>query len=379
MRLLFVSNGHGEDTIGAVLAQALRPLGYDPVAVPLVGRGEAYEQAGFPVLGPQKEMPSGGFAARNPAHLWADLRAGWLSMSLKHYQAVRQVAKEAVATVVVGDVYALGVGVVFAGEPLFLVQCQSSVRALSGPERPYSVTERLLMRQAVQVYPREAEAADWLWRAGLANVRYLGNPMLDAPAEGPVGVKPPYLLLLPGSRADFYHSLPRMLEAVRRLGESGLTPVVAWAGLPLAPLQVEGWTLEPGQEPPSLRHREGHRVYLVQGAFKTLLQGAKAALSTSGTAAEQAAGYGVPLVGFPTPGPQYTLAFAQKQKRLLGEALRLVAPEPEAIAAALRAVLNEEARQQAQAAGRAAMGEPGAAWRIAQDIHHRLVSLGPSR
>ncbi|MCX7784112.1 MAG: hypothetical protein N2318_10790, partial [Meiothermus sp.] len=45
--------------IGAALAQELRALGYAIQAVPLVGRGQPYEKAGFCVRGPRREMPSG--------------------------------------------------------------------------------------------------------------------------------------------------------------------------------------------------------------------------------------------------------------------------------------------------------------------------------
>ena len=376
MKLLIVSNGHGEDIIGAALAQELAALGYTPQAVPLVGRGGAYEKAGFEVLGPRRELPSGGFTARSLANLWADLRAGWFSMSLKHYQSVRKAATEVSATLVVGDVYALLVASLFGRRPLFLMQCQSSVRALAPAERPYSVSERLLMRRARRVYPREAEAADWLVACGLANVRYLGNPMLDALEGVPLELPPPYLLLLPGSRSDAYESLPRMLEVCRHLRETGLTPVVAWAALPLEPLRVQGWTLEATGPREGLthllHHPDGSVVYLTQKAFKTALGGARVAISTSGTAAEQAAGYGVPVVSFPTGGPQYTRPFAEKQKRLLGDALALVEPDAQAIFRAVQAFLEGDLRERARAAGRAAMGLPGAARRIALDLHQQL-------
>ncbi|GIW25886.1 lipid-A-disaccharide synthase-related protein [Meiothermus sp.] len=388
--IVLISNGHGEDIIGAALAHELRALGYTLQAVPLVGRGQVYEEAGFSVRGPRREMPSGGFALQSPAAIWADLRAGWVSMSLAQYRAVQEVAREAAATLVVGDVYALLVGYFWGRRPLFLMQCRSSLRAWDkqGWSRPYSATERFLMRRAVGVYPREPEGEQWLKAHGVAHARYLGNPMLDALEGVELKLPPPYLLLLPGSRSDAYQSLPQMLEAVRLLGDLGLTPVVAWAGLPLEPLRVPGWRFEATGLAAGVTHRLGHPdgsvVYLTQGAFKTALLGAKIALSTSGTAAEQTAGYGVPLVGFPTAGPQYTPAFAAQQKRLLGEALTLVEPHPEAIAQGVRRLwASPKLLEQAKSAGRAAMGEPGAARRIAQELHGQLQARGleppPSR
>ncbi|GIW33561.1 lipid-A-disaccharide synthase-related protein [Meiothermus sp.] len=376
-KIVVVSNGHGEDIIGAVLAWELQRLGYELQAVPLVGRGQAYEQAGFAVLGPRQEMPSGGFALQSLAAIWADLKAGWVSMSLAHYRAVREATREAVATLVVGDIYALLVGHFMGRPPLFLMQCRSSLRAWQpqGWSRPYSALERFLMRRAVGVYPREPEGEHWLRAHGVPHARYLGNPMLDAPEQGPLDLTPPYLLLLPGSRSDAYESLPKMLEAVRLLNDLGLTPVVAWAGLPME--AVAGWWLESTGKEVGLTHRfqhpDGTGVYLAQKAFKTVLEGAAVGISTSGTAAEQAAGFGVPLVGFPTGGPQYTRIFAAQQKRLLGEALLLVEPHPQAIAQGVRQLLaSPERLKQARADGQAAMGVPGAARRIALEIHGLL-------
>ncbi len=376
-QVVVVSNGHGEDIIGAALAKELGALGYGVQAVPLVGQGQAYRRAGIPTLGPCKELPSGGFALQSAGAVWADIRAGWFSMSRAQYRAVRTAAQRALATLVVGDVYALGVGAVFGGRPLFLMQCRSSLR-VGG--RPYSVTERLLMRRALRVYPREPEGAAWLRARGVPQACYLGNPMLDALDAGPLELPPPYLLLLPGSREDAYQSLPLMLEACRRLRQTALTPVVAWAGLPPERLRLGGFELVATGSGEGVTHRlchpDGTVVYLTQRAFGSALRGSRVALSTSGTAAEQAAGYGVPLVGFPTRGPQYTPLFAEAQKRLLGEALTLTAPNPEALArGVLELLASEERRERARAAGKAAMGEPGAAARIALDIHQHLQAI----
>lgn len=165
-----------------------------------------------------------------------------------------------------------------------------------------------------------------------------------------------------------------MLEAVRELRPLTLTPVVAWSGLDLGGLQAPGWALERliGGEigvTHTLIHLDGTRVFLAQGAFKSALLGSKLAFSTSGSAAEQAAGYGVPLVGFPTPGPQYTASFARAQQQLLGKALTLALPYPREVAQAARALLHHpQAYQAAQEEGKKAMGAPGAARRIAEDI-----------
>ncbi|WP_018466782.1 lipid-A-disaccharide synthase-related protein [Calidithermus timidus] len=384
-RILLISNGHGEDIIAAVIGQKLQALGYGLEALPLVGRGTAYERTGFVVHGPRRQMPSGGFVLDDPTAFLRDLRAGWLAMSLGHWQAARQVAARSEAIVAVGDLYALAVARIFGRKPTFLMQSRVSLRAWGGRDRrvdrAYTGLERLLMRSAVRVYPREPEGARWLRAHGIAQAEYLGNPMLDAVSgEASLEPSPPYLLLLPGSRPDAYYSLPRMLEACRLLRSTGLTPVVAWAGLELSKLQTPGWRKEATAKAEGvvlrLIHPDGTVAHLTTGAFRRALEGARLALSTSGTAAEQAAGFGVPLVGFPTAGPQYTLPFARAQQRMLGRALTLTEPNPEAIAQAARELLSNPTRYAAaQADGKAAMGEAGGAERIARDVDRCLRRL----
>jgi uncharacterized protein (TIGR03492 family) len=383
-RLIIVSNGHGEDAIGATLGRLLEREGIEVEALPLVGRGSAYERAGLPVLGPRQEMPSGGMVYLRPGVFWRDLRAGWWSMSRAQWNALR--ASPAEMTLVVGDLYALAVGLIWGSRPLVQIQPLVSVRYRELPRdwqrlsaQHFTAFERWGMRRALRVYVRDEESARWLRARGVPQAVWVGNPLMDALEEGPdLDLPPPYLLLLPGSRADAYFSLPLMLKALELI-EVPWIPLVAWANLPLEPLATPGWERVPTGAKEGVTHRLIHRdrvVYLAQGAFRSALLGAQLALSTSGSAAEQAAGYGVPLIGFPTPGPQFTPSFARAQAQLLGGALRLVPPRPEAIARALQAFLvDPEALAQAQEAGRAAMGPPGACERIAGELARLLERL----
>lgn len=379
MKVLLISNGHGEDTVGSVLAAELAALGAQIAAVPLVGKGMAYERAGFEVLGPRLELPSGGFV-QQPGALWSDIKAGLLGMTLQQWRAVRRASASASATLVVGDYYAMLVGSLLAKHPVFQMQSLISVRNWEGGAargEPFGILERFLMRRATGVFPRDRESTEWLVNRGV-KATYLGNPMLDAVSgEALVDVPRPYLLLLPGSRTDAYESLPLMLEACRGLPEMGLTPVVAWAGLPLESLKLSQWVLESTGASAGITHRlihpDGTGVWISQRAFKSVLTGAKLAISTAGAASEQAAGYGVPVVGFPTSGPQFTLSFAQNFKRLLREAMVLTKADPHPIAHSVRVLLSDQARyHQAQQAGYTLMGQPGSAQRIASYIWQSL-------
>ncbi|GAB5601736.1 lipid-A-disaccharide synthase-related protein [Thermus sp. FJN-A] len=385
MRLLFVSNGPTEDAIGARIAAS---LGHEARALPLVGRGRAYEGVVREILGPRKEMPSGGFLFGSLRNALLDLKAGFLSMSLAQWQAAFSAQPEAV--VVVGDAYALSVGALAArGRPLYHVNPLVSAHYLEGA-RPlellldwggsdFTPYERFLHRKARAVFVRDEPSLKRLRSLGIAHAYWYGSFALDLlpPPErditrwvGEGGL----LALLPGTRGDEAFSLPLMLEAALHLP---LTPAVAWAkgweALPTLP----GWQ---GQEagPGALRlEKEGKTAWVLRDAFSAILHRSRLALATAGTATEQAAGLGIPVVAFPTPGPQYTRAFAKRQKRLLGEALHLAEPDPKRVAEQALVLLSEEGLyRRASQAGRERIGPPGGILGAARHIQEDLHRLG---
>jgi hypothetical protein len=69
----------------------------------------------------------------HPSLLWADLRAGLLSVTGRQVRALRQGRADAV--LVVGDVYAQGLATLLAGARRFVVQPLVSVRLAEGGGR----------------------------------------------------------------------------------------------------------------------------------------------------------------------------------------------------------------------------------------------------
>ena len=60
-KILFISNGHGEDTDTSYLIRALRIAapGIETSAVPLVGNGNSYRSIDVPIVAPTLVLPSG--------------------------------------------------------------------------------------------------------------------------------------------------------------------------------------------------------------------------------------------------------------------------------------------------------------------------------
>ncbi|HEU4742696.1 MAG TPA: lipid-A-disaccharide synthase-related protein [Meiothermus sp.] len=387
--VLLISGGHAEDLIGATLTRHLEV----PVqALPLVGSGKTYHGAGVEVLGPHLEFPSGGFPFNSLENLVADLRAGLIQKSLGQWMTSYRKGKEVGAVAVVGDAYSLFVGVIAArsgGVPLFHLQPQIShyyVGNRSVWERlrqfnqfgaeDYLAYERWMHRYVRAVYVRDKLSEQRARQLGMHKARFVGSMAMDTlgPPERDLRALldgRAVLVMLPGTRADVRYSLPRMLEAAALLPE--FQGLVAWA-LPFEQASLPpGWRLEPVDELTALACNGEARVWLLRRAFSAILHRGRVAIGTAGTANEQAAGMGIPVVGFPTRGPQYLPANALRQQRLLGAALHLVEARPEAIAALVRRLsVDGPLRQAAQRDGLERNGPPGALPQIAREIRSAL-------
>ena len=81
LRLLCLSNGHGEDIIAVRIVQELQQLcpNLKIAALPIVGEGKAYTQLGIPLIGSVKAMPSGGFVYMDGRQLLGDIQGGLLA------------------------------------------------------------------------------------------------------------------------------------------------------------------------------------------------------------------------------------------------------------------------------------------------------------
>ena len=383
--LLVVSNGHGEDAIGArVAAEVVAQGGAGRVlAMPLVGAGLAYECVAAEVLGPRRRLPSDGLTLHHPLLAWRDLRAGLLRMTMRQVSVLRSCCVDAV--LVVGDVYAQAMAALVRA-PRVVVQPLVSVRlAEAGAtvalhrtfmERIRAPERALMRRGAVRVYTRDDVTAAWLRSHGVAHAVFLGNPMMDGLAGTPLPTVPGarVVALLPGTRGYADASARRMVEAVARIGS--VHALVAWTHEP--PPVMDGWLDAPGEHDGVVAAwtQGGTTVWWVRNRFADVLRSADAVIGTSGTAQEQAAGLGLPVVAFAVP-PSYSEAFLANQARMLGEALRIVPNDAEAIATAVRDALAGGAHHQgAQTVGPARMGPPGGTARIAADLI-RTLSAAP--
>ena len=386
--VLLLSNGHGEDLSGAKIAEALIARGIAVEALPLVGHGRPYRRVGVPVLGSTRECSTGGLGYTSLAGQLREIREGqwtyllgrllWLARHRRRFQRV----------VGVGDLLAvLGAWLGGPGAAVYLVAYSSHYE---GQLRlPWPCGALLRSPRIVQIWSRDALTARQLSAQLVKPVVFAGNPFLDGvidtahPSAQPPAQATPQgqsLALFPGSRMpEALHNLALMLQVVSRLpsalheGQQQGPQLRIQAAL-VSSLTAEaieamaaplGWQLDPSR---SLLRRGAWQVELGWGQFAAILNRADLALASAGTASEQAVGLGKPVLQLCGRGPQFTAAFAEAQRRLLGPGVSCATGKPGS-AAVLQATADLAAQQLAALADPAA----GPRWR------HQLAALGAER
>jgi uncharacterized protein (TIGR03492 family) len=206
---------------------------------------------------------------------------------------------------------------------------------------------------------------------------FAGNPLVDVIPEpaGPLPLPPgaPVVLLLPGSRADAGQNVRLLLAVARRL--TAVEPAIFVAALAPSVETVRvvrdaaaaGWAVDG-----SFLRIPTAAVYVTRD-FGAAVRRATVAVGLAGTANEQAAALGVPVVAFAAPGAvQYTSRFMRLQHRLLGDALLPAATWDEASRLAAGLLRDPEERARRGAVGRARMGPAGAVPIIAAEVRGQL-------
>jgi len=104
--VLLLSNGHGEDLSGALVAAQLIQQGISVAALPLMGHGNPYRQLGVPVLGRARSCSTGGLGYTSLGGRLSELVEGQLLYVLGRLLLCRH-RRHYGLVVAVGDVLAV--------------------------------------------------------------------------------------------------------------------------------------------------------------------------------------------------------------------------------------------------------------------------------
>jgi uncharacterized protein (TIGR03492 family) len=377
-RVLFVTNGHGEAAIAQRIA--LEVQGLEPAVhvdhLALVGNAAG----GFMnEIGPRRAMPSGGLIAMgNVRNLARDLRAGLLQLTWRQVHFLRGARGRYDAAVCVGDVYALAMTLLVRAPTVFVGSAKSVSVA------PYGAFEARVLARADWRFVRDQETAGALSRRGLqaeaanAIVDLLAAPR-EASAAAAVSGFEPALALLPGSRERAYDDAAYLLTVTHALAEQrprlGAALSIA-AGLSADRFahdgRATGWRVRAtGDElVPFVFERDGREIVRAwRGPLGPLLERVVLVLGQAGTANEAAAAAGVPVIAFQREGERKARWYRRRQQGLLGGALAVVSAEGGDAVEQVAAILDDPSRRKRMGEiGRARMGEPGGARRIARRV-----------
>ena len=141
-----------------------------------------------------------------------------------------------------------------------------------------------------------------------------------------------------------------------------------------------GWSLSSSTSRSLWLKRKGLVLQCCWGQFTTLLPAAQVVVSMAGTASEQAVGLGKPVLQLAGHGPQFTVGFAEAQRRLLGPGVHCAegdVDDPHTLIASAELLkqlleLPEATLKQLRQEGDQRLGQAGGTKRMARAILERL-------
>ncbi|MEO1387759.1 MAG: lipid-A-disaccharide synthase-related protein [Cyanobacteria bacterium J06634_6] len=362
-RLLYISNGHGEDNHSSHIIRTLREIrpNLEIVALPIVGEGNAYRNIDVPIVGPTYTLPSGGFTYMNRLRLIDDIRAGLLTMTWKQYKAMKRYVNQVDFVAATGDT----IGQAFAflsGKPFVSFISPLSAMYEGRLNMDLILWQLLKSERCKAVATRDAYTAEDLRKQGLEKVVFGGIPSLDRlkpkGKDLQIAENDKMIALLPGSRtAEATRNFKLQMQL--SLNAAQLNPSLKFraALVPSVMAEVEkiakdeGWTYVQHEATEDRKSwvaltkeaadsdSQAAEIICYSDAFSDIACRCRLVVGMAGLAVDQAMAIGKPIVQIAGEGPQFTYAFAEAQDRLLGISAKTIGTE-----AATPEILKEAAR-----------------------------------
>jgi uncharacterized protein (TIGR03492 family) len=346
-KVLFLSNGHGEDLNAVQIVKALRQQQpqLEIGAMPIVGYGNAYRNLNVDIIGPTEFLPSGGFVYNDRLKLLEDIRSGLFTLLWRQIQATRKYGRDCEAILAIGDVVVL-LGAYLTGKPYMAFISSSSAYYEHRMKFPLLTDWLLKSDRCRQIFTRDRYTAQMLNQQGYTKAICVGLPAMDAleSTGKDLQLLPnlPFVALLPGSRLpESGTNLQLLLDlviATSPLFPNGIQfcaavtpnlclPDPTTGTIPIQQLAAQsGWEYHPAGY---LTHPECQlKLRCIYDAFADILHQCDLVVGMAGAAIEQAVGLGKPVIQIPGAGPQFTYTFAEAQMRLLGSSVQTIGTKP---------------------------------------------------
>ena len=354
--VLFLSNGHGEDTIACRVLDALHELNQDISyeVLPIIGEGKVFEKSikdgWLTKIGSSIFLPSGGFSNQSFTGLVLDINAGLLINLWRQWLLIQKSARQGSIIIVVGDLLPLLLAWASGADYFFVGTPKSDYTWTSGPRFFFSdfyhrlkgtewdPWECWLMRsrRCRMVAVRDRITARGLRNHGVEAVS-LGNPMMDGftRAKCPNDLKKyRRLILLCGSRLpEAYQNFKNLLISIQLIQISSSMAVFVPLHSSSMMQNIELILTELGFKNThelineigisGIWKKKSLLILIGINKFSSWATWGEVGVANAGTATEQLVGLGIPCVSLPGKGPQFNLNFAKRQSRLLGGAVAI--------------------------------------------------------
>ena len=331
-RILLLSNGHGEDLSGSLIAKQLVNSGYSVEALPIVGKGIHYEKEKIKIIGKTKEFTTGGIGYNSFKGRLNEIFGGEIIYVLKRLYLTYKIRKKYNYFFVVGDI----VPVFFAWvckKDFFTYLVAYSSHYEGKLKLPWPSKFFLISKKAKKIYTRDFLTANDLTSQLKKKVSFFGNPFMDKYFfRGKELKKSDFSIgLFPGSRfPEILNNFVLILEVLEALSdfsyfqkiEFNFAIVNALSSSKIREIfERRQWVyLEKINDKNLLKFKyKSLTVNLYWNTFDEILLKSRLCISMAGTAAEQAIGLGKPVIQIEGKGPQFTKSFAEAQRRLLGK------------------------------------------------------------
>jgi len=332
-RILVLSNGHGEDTSGCVLARRLISLGNRVEALPIVGSGAAYRKEKINIIGKTRKFNTGGLGYNSLKGRLNDLFNGQINYFFKKMWLVISIRKKYDYFLVVGDIVPIFFAWI-ARKKYFTYLVAYSSHYEGKLRLPWPCKYFLKSPNSIRIYTRDLLTSFDLCNQLKKEVLFLGNPFIDKLLKKN-NIKDSNdlfnIALLPGSRInELIHNFDFMLDIIQKLANYNYFKKVEFNFALSSDLKMENvknklemrdWQIEKifSNNLKLFYTYKSIKVFFKWNSFEDILSKSHLAISMSGTAAEQVVGMSKPVIQVEGKGPQFTREFAEAQRRLLGQ------------------------------------------------------------